>query len=98
MSKYKTEEPWLYIDIIKPTEEETDSYYSRNNEMKTSSTAQGSPSAFKIAKIVHTFDEAKYPIGSTFMMGEVPGTKINFFGEKIIMIQKSNLYARIDSL
>tara|TARA_R110000868_G_scaffold74337_5_gene214944 strand:+ start:9973 stop:10263 length:291 start_codon:yes stop_codon:yes gene_type:complete len=96
MSKYKTEEPWLYVEITKPTTEEIESYYTRNNEMKTSGTAQGAISVFKKAKILHTFDEIKYPIGSNWMIGEVPGIRINFFGEKLTMIQKTNLYARID--
>jgi hypothetical protein len=29
------------------------------------------------------------------MMGESPGIKINFFGEKITAIQEKDLYARI---
>jgi hypothetical protein len=96
MSKYKTEEPWLYVDIIKPTTEEVESYYEKNDEMKTSGSAQGAISVFKKVKIIHTFDSKKYPIGSIWMMGEAPGIRVNYFGEKITMIQKINLYARIN--
>jgi len=96
MSKYKTEEPWLYVEVTKPTTEEIESYYSKNDEMKTSGSAQGAISVFKKVEIIHTFSNKKYPIGSIWMIGEVPGIKINFFGEKLTMIQKTNLYARIN--
>lgn len=64
--------------------------------MKSSSSSADSPRIFKKAIIRNTFDEEKYPVDSVWMMGESPGMKINFFGEKIIEIQEKDLHARID--
>lgn len=95
MNLSKTLKPFFSVEVIKPTAEELKSYYEDTGEIKLSSSAQNSPREFKKAKILSTYNEKKYPVGSIWMMGESPGLKINFFGDKIIMIQKKDLYARI---
>lgn len=96
MKTFKMEEPWLVVDILKPTEEEENIYYIKNNELKSSDSASNSsPRVFKQATIKQTFDEVKYPLESTWMMGESNGVTINFFGDKLVMIQTKDLYARI---
>lgn len=91
----KTIEPFLSVEIIKPTQEDLDAYYKNTGEIKISGTSQNAPREFKKAKVISTYNDKKYPIDSVWMMGESPGMKINFFGDKIIMIQKKDLYARI---
>lgn len=94
-NKYKTVEGWFFVEIEKPTQPQLDSYYKVNGEVRSSNSA-GTPVEFKKAIIKHTCDEARFPIDSVWMMGEAPGIKINFFGEKITAIQEKDLYARID--
>lgn len=95
-NKYKTVDGWFFVEIEKPTQAQLDSYYKTTGEVRSSTKSAGSPVEFKKAIIKHTCDESKYPIDSVWMMGEVPGIKINFFGEKITAIQEKDLYARID--
>lgn len=87
--------PFLGVEIINPTQKELDKYYQDTGEMKISSSSQNSPREFKKAKIKKTFNNKKFPIDSVWMMGESPGIKVNFFGKKIIIIQKRDLYERI---
>lgn len=96
MNKYKTEEGIFFVDIEEASESQIKNYYSNSGEMKSSSTSASTPRVFKKATILHTFDEEKYPIDSVWIMGESPGMKINFFGEKIMLIKQKDLYARID--
>lgn len=95
MSKYKTREGILFVEIVKPTSEQVNSYYSNTGEFKTSGNSDDNPRVFKKAIIKHTFCEDKFPLDSEWIMGEVPGMKINFFGEKLILLQEKDLYARI---
>lgn len=95
MNLNKTLKPFFSVEITKPTTEEINLYYENTGDIKISSSSQNSPREFKKAKILSTYNEKKYPVGSVWMMGESPGLKINFFGDKIIMIQKKDLYARI---
>jgi len=91
----QTKEGWFSVEIETPSADVLDRYYS-NGDLKVPSSSKESPRVFKKAKIKHTFDEVKFPTGSVWMMGESPGMKINFFGEKLIMIQEKDLYARLD--
>lgn len=90
-----TLKPFLFVEIIKPTQEELSLYYKNTGDIKISNTSQNAPREFKKAVIVSTYNDTKYPKGSVWIMGESPGMKINFFGSKIIIIQKKDLYARI---
>lgn len=93
MSNRKQMEEGLFlVDFIEPTKEQIESYYVKNKEMKSGN----GPKTYKKAVILHTSDETKYPVGSTWMIGETPGNIINFFGEKFIEIQTRDLHARID--
>lgn len=93
---FKTVEGIFFVDIEKPTEKQIGSYYANTGEIKSSSSNANTPRIFKKATILNTFDEKKYPVGSVWMMGESPGMKINFFGNKVMAIQEKDLYARID--
>lgn len=86
----------LYVDIIKPTEKEIQSYYKSTGEIKSSSSSVTSARVCQKAIIKNTFDQKKYPVGSTWMVGDTPPNKLNFFGEQILTIEERNLYARID--
>jgi len=94
MNKYKMQEGRFLVEIEKPTKEQVESYWLANNEFK-SMDASNDPKVFKKATIKHTFSEEKYPIDSVWMMGESPGIIINFFGEKLTMIQEKDLHAQI---
>lgn len=96
MNKYTTEEGRFFVDIEKASQEELDKYYSSTGEIKPSSSSKSSLREFKKAIIKSTFDEINYPVGSIWIMGESPGIGINFFGEKITVIQQKDLYARIN--
>lgn len=96
MSKYTTAEGIFYVSIEEPTKKQVKSYYDKTGEIESSGTNSNAPKTFKKATILHTFDEKKYPINSLWMMGESPGLIINFFGDKLIMIQEKDLYARIN--
>ncbi|MFT6125889.1 MAG: hypothetical protein ACJAVA_000331 [Flavobacteriaceae bacterium] len=95
MNRYKTQEGLFFVEIVKPTKDQIESYYSNNNEFKSTGSSEDNPRVFKKAIIKNTFCVEKYPVDSEWMMGEVPGMKINFFGEKLIMIQEKDVYARI---
>lgn len=95
-SKYKPVEGRFFVEIQSPTEKEINEYYTNTGEIKSSSTSASSPRIFKRATILNTSNHTQYPVGSVWMMGESPGMKINFFGEKIIEIQEKDLHARID--
>lgn len=95
MNKYKTQDGIFFVEIQQASQEKINSYYTTNNELKTSGNSDNNPRIFKKAIIKHTFCEEKYPIDSVWMMGEVPGMKINFYGEKLILIQEKDLYAKI---
>jgi hypothetical protein len=95
MTKYKTEEGKLFVEIIPPTQEEVNNYYRSSGEFKSTGNSDANQREFKTAKIKHTFDEVKYPIDSIWIMGESPGMKVNYRGEKIIIISKNDLYARV---
>jgi hypothetical protein len=94
--KYTTEEGIFYVDIVKPSQKEIDSYYKNTGEIQSSSSSADTPRTFQKAVIKSTWNEDLYPIDSIWMMGESPGMSVNFFGEKITMIQQKDLYARID--
>ena len=96
MSNYKMEEGKLSVEIIKPSQKEIKSYYTNTGEIETSSQSESSPRVFKKAIILSTFDSINYPVNSSWIMGESPGMKVNFFGEKLVLIQQKDLYARID--
>ena len=96
MSKYKTVEGIFYVDIVSPSNEEKESYFTKNGEIKSSSNTASTPRAMQKATILHTCNETTFPIGSTWMIGETPGLTINFFGEKLTMIQLKDIYARIN--
>ena len=90
LNNLKSQQPWLYVSIIEPTNQEKESYYDSENELRSSDT----PRIFKKATILHTFDDDKYPKGSEWMMGESPGMKVNYFGKKYTIIQEKDLYKR----
>ena len=96
MNFKNTAKPFLFVEITKPTQEELDLYYKDSSEIKFTGSSQNAPREFKKATVVSTYNNKKYPIDSVWMMGESPGMKINFFGDKITMIQKKDLYARIN--
>lgn len=95
LNNFNTKEPWLYVEITWPTKEQVDNYYKNTGEMKVSDTSPDAPRIFKRAKILHTFNEKNYPINSEWMIGEVTGMKINYFGVQYIAIQEKDLYARL---
>lgn len=91
------EEPWLKVEITKSQKEDLENYYKNSGELRSSSSANSSgPRSFQKAKIINTFDKEKYPMDSEWMIGETPGQIINFFGEKITLIQQKDLYERIE--
>lgn len=96
MSKYNMKEGWLSVEIIYPSKEEVKSYYSNTGEIETSSQSDTSPRVFKKAIILNTFNEDIIPTNSVWIIGETPGMKVNFFGEKLILIKESDLYGRIN--
>lgn len=98
LNKYTPIEGWFFVDIERPSQAQLDSYYSNTGEIKSSGSSAGAPVPFKKATINSTYDENRFPIGSTWMMGQSPGIVINFFGEKIIAIQEKDLYARLDTI
>ena len=93
MSKFVPENPWLFVEITKPSSEEIKKY--SEGTIKSSANTEADR-FFKKAKIVATYSERKYPIDSIWMMGESDGMKINYFGTKITMVQRKDLYARIE--
>lgn len=88
-NKLIVEEPWLYVDITSPTKEQTE---SGEIGSKNSSNA---PRIFQKAKILHTFDNDKYPVDSEWMIGDTPPMIVNYFGTTYQLIQRKNLYARL---
>lgn len=94
-TKYKMQEGIFIVDIEKPTEKDIKKYYDTTGEIRSSSKSASSPREYQKATILHTFDEEKYPIDSIWMMNDVPGSVINFFGERLIEIQERDLHARI---
>ena len=96
LNKYTTEDSLFFVDIIEPSTEEVNNYYSNTGEIKSSGSSKNNPKIFKKAIIKFTCDAYNYPIDSEWIMGESPGTTINFFGEKLILIQQKDLYARIN--
>lgn len=94
----KTIEPFLSVEITKPTQKELDAYYKNTGEIKISNSSQNSPREFKKARVISTYNKKKYPIGSVWMMGESPGMKINFFGDQVVMIQDKDLYAQVEKM
>lgn len=98
LNRFKTKEPWLYVSITAPTTQEVDSYYKKTGEIKVSDSSPDAPRVFKNATILHTFDEENYPVDSEWMMGEVPGMKINYFGDKYVAIQSKDLYAKVENI
>ena len=84
---------WFIVDIIEPTKDQLSNY---KEEITKSSSSKDKPRVFKKAIIQETSDEKEFPKNSIWMMGETPGLLINFFGEKVIMVQEKDLYARID--
>lgn len=95
-TKYTPTEGLFYVDIEHPSQEEINGFYIKTSELKLSGTSNNAPRIFKKAIIKHTCDQKHYPVGSVWMMGEVPGMVVNFFGEKIIIVQQKDLYARIN--
>ena len=93
MTKYKTDGNWLFVEITENTQEEINQYYKNSGEFK--STGNSKPREFKTALILSTFDDEKYPVGTRWIMGESPGIKVSYRGDKITMITKSDIYARI---
>lgn len=88
-------EPYLNVEITSPTKKDIDKYYETTGDIKLVSSDKNSIILFQKAFIKETFDEQKYPVGSTWMMGESPGMKGCFFGEPILLIQEKDLYKRI---
>ena len=96
MNSYKTQDGKLFVRITKPTSDEISRYYKTSGEFKTTGNSEDNPRVCKKATIEHTFCDEQYPVGSEWIMGESPGMKINFFGEKIVMIQDRDIHARIN--
>lgn len=90
-----TKGSWLFVTIEAPSKEVVNEYYETTGEMPSKSGSANSPREFKKATIEHTFNQLEYPKGSVWMMGESPGMKINYFGQKIIAIQEKDIYARV---
>lgn len=88
-------EPYLDVEIIEPTKKDMDSYYEKTGDLKLVSSNQKSVVVFKKAIIKETFDEARFPVDSEWMMGESPGIKGAFFGEPVHLIQEKDLFKRI---
>jgi len=93
--KDRYREPYLNVEIVSPTKEETDSYFKETGDIKFVINSKNSITIFKKAIIKGTFDPVLYPIGSEWMMGESPGIKGSYFGESILLIQTKDLYRRI---
>ena len=87
MSKYTTVPGLFYVEIEDAP---------KSDAITSSRNTASAEKKLKKVTILHTFDDEKYPVGSVWMMGEVPGMKLNFFGEKFIAIQEKDLYARIN--
>ena len=66
-----------------------------NNEIKVSKNSTEGTRVFKTAKILNTFDEELYPIGSEWIMGEAPGMKVEHAGIVRTYIKDIDLYERI---
>lgn len=88
-------EPYLNVEIISPTKEQTEEYFKETGDMKFIASSKNSITLFKKAIIKGTFDPELYPVGSEWMMGESPGIKGSYFGEAILLIQTKDLYRRV---
>ena len=93
MSKYKTQAPWLFVEITEPTEQQISEFYGG---IIPDSKSKNYIRAFKTAEIKSSYDESLYKTGTKWMMGDNPELTVNYLGEKIKMIQDRHLYARID--
>ena len=93
MNKKTPKLGWFIVDIIEPTKEQLSNY---KEEITKSSSSKDKPRIFKKAIIQQTSNQTEFPKDSVWMMGETPGMLINFFGEKVIMVQEKDLYARIN--
>lgn len=91
----KTEEGILFVELTKPTPKHLDQYYKNTGKIKVSENSSSSPRQYQKAKILFTFDEEKYPVGSVWVVGETPGITISFFGEELTEIRQMDLRARI---
>ena len=97
MSKYpisKTKEPFLFVKVTKPTEKQLLEYYGGGLIPSETSENYGKP--FQVAEILVTYDTEKYKVGEKWMIGDAPSMKVNFFGEKVEIIQDRNTYGKID--
>ncbi len=90
MTNFNTLEPWLHIELEKPTKEQEDSFY----EGKIRGSKQAS--VFRKAIITKTFSEAKFPLNSVWMIGDSDPMEVNFFGERILLVQEMQLYDRVE--
>lgn len=87
--KFITEEPNLFVEIIEAPKEsqKQEGYYSASKDKAR---------ICKRAVIKSTYDSDKYPVGSTWMIGEAPPMTLNYFGTIITLIHDTNLIAKID--
>lgn len=93
LSKFITVEPKLFVEIVAPTKEQIDAYHKKTGELP--STGEQAPRIFKKATILSTYNEETIPVGSEWIIGTTEGIKVNYFGNKITVIQASDLYSRI---
>ena len=94
MSKYITQEPWLFVEITEPTKEEVAKFYKGG--LVPDSKSKNYIKIFKTAKIKFSYDESLYKTGTKWMMADNPPQVINYHGEEITMIQNRHLYAQVD--
>lgn len=93
MSDFKLEEGMVFIDVIEPPK--------KDNLQKTESgifmpiESQEAAHEWKDCKIVVTCDEEKYPVGSVWMIGSDPGSKIKYKDTIYTLYRTGGLKARI---
>lgn len=94
MTKFTTQEPWLFVEVTEPTQEQIVKFYGDN--MIPPVNNKDRAIECKIVTIKHSYSREEYPINSKWIMGDAPTRVLNFFGEKIEKIQSNSIYARID--
>lgn len=89
MKIIETKGDWLAVTLEENTKEEA----VDTNALQVT-TPNKDEHVFKKATILEANDSG-YPKGSQWIVGNIDGMKIDFFGDKITFITKRDLYARL---
>lgn len=90
-----TNEPFLLVEVEKPDSKQRQDY-EKNRTFYQGNTPEGKVHYGRKATIRQTYDQDKYPIGSVWVISDVPTKKILYKGEVLEFIQSTQLHLQLD--